>query len=787
MNTLFVFSSSRQIRKYHEKVCLENALLDKALSVREFFSKVLQSPKRKASEYESLLLMQKACSQTKNIHKLHIAPSFFAFLKNKEYLFSFFKELIASQKSIKDLQDNDYYAQYNEHLELLQNVLQNYCQLLNEANLCDELSLMLSYELNVKFLKNYEKIVFDLQGFLNNFEMTLLSQISKYSELILRFSVSKFNLSHLQSLAFLKNLRLQIGFEYELNLSSMTLIKERQIISKKAQISFQSFELASLQAAFVFEKISLFLQQGLRADEIVLITPNESFTELLRLYDSGKMLNYASGKSLKESFLYQKLRTLYKSASDEDFAYKQTKDYFKDEQNSFDLHNSLLHLFELEFEEFQKEFRAKSANWQYFENLVRSLLENEESEMKALINDELLFLKSLFKAHSLSLKELLELFFMKLNQLQLSAVGGGEVTAMGLLESRGLEFRGVIIVDFNDDIIPKRDINELFLNNEIRKKAGLISYEQRENLQRLYYERLIQNADFVAISCVENEEKFPSRLLDDLGINSPKIKPYTHKAYAKALAKSEFLSQIDLTPTPPPKQIHNIFEKPLSFTRLDTFLNHKRKYYYKYILGVKEPRVLGLEKNPLQLGAILHELLEQTYKLHHLRFDLNFFKNELKKSGLNRLDTLLWTLKFEDFAKKEQEHFAKGFFVKELEKECETKYALKDFTITLEGKIDRIDEDREKNTIIIDYKSGKKLPEKSFQLAFYKALYDKNAKALYYNLQTMNLESSKEKSLEELEETLISLYEQRNEAIEFENEKDDPHCPYQSIYKKDFK
>lgn len=51
---------------------------------------------------------------------------------------------------------------------------------------------------------------------------------------------------------------------------------------------------------------------------------------------------------------------------------------------------------------------------------------------------------------------------MQISQLSLSDVGGGKVTVMGLLESRGLCFDGVILVDFNEEFIPKRSVNELF-------------------------------------------------------------------------------------------------------------------------------------------------------------------------------------------------------------------------------------------------------------------------------------------------------------------------------------
>ena len=94
------------MREFYEKKLTQNALLDKAISVAEFFDIIIYSHRLKASEYERLMLMKKACERTKNTHKLFIPQEFFAFLKNNEYLFSFFKELALANKSVEDLRAN---------------------------------------------------------------------------------------------------------------------------------------------------------------------------------------------------------------------------------------------------------------------------------------------------------------------------------------------------------------------------------------------------------------------------------------------------------------------------------------------------------------------------------------------------------------------------------------------------------------------------------------------------------------------------------------------------------
>ncbi|EIJ6995140.1 hypothetical protein LJL58_000665, partial [Campylobacter coli] len=586
---LRIFSSSRKIKEYQEKAKAKNALLDSAFLVSDFLDRVCVVNSFKASSYESLLLMQEACLKSKDLEKkLGISAEFFAFLKNNEYLFSFFKELSLEKKSIQDLKNNDYYATYNEHLEILDEVYTNYLLLLKQHNLYDDLSLAQEYKLNLDFLNEYEGIYYDLQGFLSKFEEDLLCEISKIKSTIISFKTSKFNLEYLLELDFLKDIHLELDMFYEVNLSQKKILKQEKLSNPNTLIKLKAFELRSLQCAFVMDEISNFVRAGIDPEKIAVITPDESFCELLKLFDKNNMLNFASGVSIKESLFYQKIKALYNGANSDAFIYKIDENYFEQEKMIFDYHNTLLHYLELQFEDFRTRF-DQICDLQYFENLIHSFLKDESQELMNLVQKELCFIKDLLKNKSLKLKELMQLFFMQLDQIKLSYVGGGKVTVMGLLESRGLSFDGVVILDFNEDFVPKRSINELFLNNEVRKKAGLISYERRENLQRLYYENLIKNAKKLSISFVENEEQTRSRFLDELDFNFFEEKTTPSKAYLNALKLGYQGVRLNLNPIKAPVLKHDIFEKELSFSRLNLFLNQKRTYFYRYILELPEP------------------------------------------------------------------------------------------------------------------------------------------------------------------------------------------------------
>ena len=99
-------------------------------------------------------------------------------------------------------------------------------------------------------------------------------------------------------------------------------------------------------------------------------------------------------------------------------------------------------------------------------------------------------------------------------------VRGGKVTVLGVLETRGVAYKGVIVVDFNDEFVPKRSQKDLFLSSAVRAQAGLPTKRDRENLQRYYYHQLFSKAQKIAIAFVKNETSMPSRFLDELGFNT---------------------------------------------------------------------------------------------------------------------------------------------------------------------------------------------------------------------------------------------------------------------------
>lgn len=828
LDKLYIFTNSRKIREFNAK--FQNELVPKAMTIAQFEQKAVLVPGRfEADEAYALVLMQRACASVREAsERLHIPSEFFAFLKNNDYLFSFFKELSISKKSVADLKFSDIYADYEEHLGILEAVLARYKELLAAENLYDGIALPEIYRLNGGFVREFGEINLEVDGFLSEFEWELFSEIAKLTTLKIIFQTSKFNKKLILKLAEISGIdasEFSLYGEFELNLSLREL-KKTGVLRKNPLVLKRSFGTRSLQAAYAMAKASEFVADGIKPENIAVILPDESFAEILRLHDRGKMFNFAMGESFTRTRFFQILKCIVTAIND-----KIRVNLSEDNYKNFNEFEFNLHEFGVSgelFEKFKNSFEAPFS-FEDFRALMEEILALESDHAAAQkTREELFYAQSLARYFSFTLRQICEIFLIKLARLRLDHVGGGKIGVMGVLESRGLKFDGVIVLDFNDDLVPKRSVNEMFLSSRVRQKAGLIGYVDRENLQRFYYESLIGGAKKAAICYVANEEKIASRFLGEF--NAVEDARYGDESYA-ALFNGEFDAvageqkfdgeinphldernaakpkqtktakerslfdfdeadgELNLTgkfdenatqnetpsenprafirKTPAKPKIfeqdiivkHDFFAIPLSFSRLNTYLQCPRRYYYRYILGVQPP-VMPQTASAADFGNSLHRALFEYYSKFK-RFDLAKFETVLRELNTPPLEREITMIKMEKFKAVEDARYEAGWRVHGLEKELDSVFA----GVRITGKIDRID-GRGGELAVIDYKSGK-FDAKSLQLPFYEALMGRPCEGYFYDLKdNMNLVAG-EASTDALAEAIEQLKSINNTPINF--------------------
>ncbi|MDR2100710.1 MAG: PD-(D/E)XK nuclease family protein, partial [Campylobacteraceae bacterium] len=413
-------------------------------------------------------------------------------------------------------------------------------------------------------------------------------------------------------------------------------------------------------------------------------------------------------------------------------------------------------------------------------------------EQSDIISEELfLFQKFLQNVPSLTFSDILQLFLKRLQGRSLDDNAGGKVTVMGVLESRGVRYDGVIIIHFNDDIVPKRSSKDLFISSSVRAKCALPSIEERENLQRFFYDRLINNASVVAISAVENEDKIPSRFLKTLQFEKLN---YDEKSYVDIIIAKNYRAKSGIKSF---RLAYDFFEKPLSATALKTYLECSLKYFFRYIKHYEEPKRLKYDAR--DIGNFVHEVLRSVFlqppvSLEQMKKAAQEKTQQIKeryaKSALLELEVDIWLNRLESVFAKELQRYEEGWRVFKLEEWFERKTD----GIWLAGKIDRIDK-RAGEYLLLDYKTGrintqkrleKALEASNFQLEFYALLCENlgEINAAFYDLNEARFMEDDyfcEKKAR-LWEHLLELKEQKESVFEVcQDKKSCLFCPYKML------
>jgi len=686
-NTTIVLPSARAIRHEQQNVEQASMFLPNYITISEFISKLCIVKDFKIYDEDSRVLLLLEASDFKDFSNLQIERNFFTFTKNSSYIFKFFEELSAELYDINSLDLADTYAEYEEHISILQELYKRYEKLCTQRKVLDRIFLPKLYSFNEEYAKSHKKITLRLDGHLTNFEFELLEKTTKYSEVEIFFTTSDFN-AKMQSRFSELGVELENGYEYLISLNSKKIILKTKIIKNK-NINCEAFSETLLQVAFVKRKIYEFIQKGYKAENIAVILPDESMAETLKSFDDKSNLNFAMGETFSKSAIYTKLNATLKVIEQDSKENVARVDRVGDE-----LYSSIMSIYykkssEVDFIEFL------NSSKDYFKN---------KNELK-IFQEEIHSFKNIMPAmQDMGVKSLFSVFLQRLASRSLDDIRGGKITVMGVLETRSVNFDAVIIVDFNDKNVPKRSDKDMFLNSKIRENASLPTMGDRENLQKHYYETLINRSCEVAISFVNSSESSESRFLKQLNIKQNSI--YDEADYANILFQKNSCIPLEDKEIIKEYSFKNI---QLSSTRLKTFLTCKRKYYYKYMKGIESHEIPRDMPKEYEIGNAVHEALAELYKKKPSYLNLDELKRDLSKEldkvqGKSELDKYLIAMqkkRMDSFCEAEIKRFESGWSVAY----CEEKISVEFAGTTLTGQIDRIDK-RNNEIEVLDYKTG---------------------------------------------------------------------------------
>ncbi len=760
---LFVFSSTRRLKHFY----LEQGegFLPNAMSMGNFFEQAFYIPnKKKIPKNARQILMidtiKAIAREKKSILEglLLFENSFLGYLESTSFLFDLFDELSSACIKLNELSFKDIYLDYEKHLEVLEMIYDRYVKKLEELGFYDKI-MQEKPAILKEFFEHFSSIEWHLDGFMSVFERQCLLEVAELVPVTLHLSCDKYNQKFLEFL----NLKLETDCDYSIDFKTQKILSQT-FNDQKIEPKLYANSSYLKQGALVLQTIEEYLQKDNDPNKMAIITPNADFLPFLKLLDRNNNLNFAMGLGAKNSPYYTELVKILEDL----------------QTSGFDLSASpLLDL----------------------ENLTLALLEQQSSKEKAPLKEvhsqimhQYHLLKDTLKNYSL--KDLLHLYLQEFEaNFRLDDSSGGKIRVMDTLETRGMQFDKVVIVDFNETCVPSLKDCDLFLNSALRKSLNLPTLLDKKNLQKHYYYQLFKNSKEITLSYIESETSKASNMLLELNLHIEPIKDaYTLFAPSPLKDYQE-------------EEIKAAIPKDFSFSAssLNAFLTCKRRFYYHYIKRFKEsPK----DENNSTVGSLIHELLKEAYekdKAPHSLEERLIWLLETRENitPKERLDTLVALKKIQAFYLKEKERFNAKIKILDLEKSFETIIQ----GVAFKGRIDRIDKTADNKIILLDYKfkSDLKLDNMSktqreslspieiaqirtdYQMAIYafalKNLgYKEPIKAFFYDLRKGELVEEDELILQaKMDHLEFSLIPKLKQEIDFEKTLEVKDCEYCSF------
>ncbi|GEM_PF-6320549 len=339
------------------------------------------------------------------------------------------------------------------------------------------------------------------------------------------------------------------------------------------------------------------------------------------------------------------------------------------------------------------------------------------------------------------------------------------IQILGSLEARGLNFENIIYLDLNEGVVPgEPEINPI-LPPALRSSLGLSDHKRTEEVYRYHFKRLLSSSRRAYLLYVDTPDRARSRYIEQLIWEEEKRagRILEDEIVEKRVFNVKFEKKIR-EPVEKSSEIMEILrEMTWSPTAIDTYLSCPMKFYFRYILNLRDERTdddIGRDR----IGQLVHTIL---FKFYSPNLGQRADYKRLTPENLKRMIDDVFRDSFPEnwgtalLVKKATEKALFSYLSKEreekrdriilsLEMPLKSKLKFGNHELEFTGRIDRI-ERIDGEIFITDYKTSKSLKKptnknlspvnsreevkkyvNSFQLPIYLELYRKYARIKSY-------------------------------------------------------
>ena len=210
---------------------------------------------------------------------------------------------------------------------------------------------------------------------------------------------------------------------------------------------------------------------------------------------------------------------------------------------------------------------------------------------------------------------------------------------MGVLETRNLDFRHLVLLSVNEGQLPKSGGDSSFIPYNLRKAFGMTTIEHKIAVYAYYFYRLLQRAERITLMYNTSSDGLNrgewSRFMLQFLIEWPH--PITRQ-FLEAGQSPQGTSPITVEKTPDVMRrmqslddVRAKHKAKFSPSALNYYLDCPLKFYYRYVAGLSAPDEVSAEIDSATFGSIFHYAAEHIYK------DLTTHGKVINKEALETL------------------------------------------------------------------------------------------------------------------------------------------------------
>lgn len=190
---------------------------------------------------------------------------------------------------------------------------------------------------------------------------------------------------------------------------------------------------------------------------------------------------------------------------------------------------------------------------------------------------------------------------------------------MGLLETRTLDFKNVIMLSVDEGVLPAGKSNNSLILFDVKRHFGLPTYQEKDSVYGYHFFRLLQRAQQVVLlyntdssQSLSEKSRFLKQL--DFEIKRQKLSNIRLREFVLPLSSHEQSQNHIINIKKTDDMLQKLWQKKYSYSHLYDYINCPLQFYLKHIAHIEAAEEISESIEQKIIGDAVHHILDNVAK-----------------------------------------------------------------------------------------------------------------------------------------------------------------------------